>query len=149
MNISLIQLLRLMALTLLLIPTLLVTASCVTDPILNIKDAPVKTLSNKELPLDQITRAIVLAGMGLKWQMDLVTPGHIVGTLNIRSHQAVVDVTYNPSAYSIQYKRSKGLLYGEPSQMDGPETREIHKNYNGWIENLDNAIRTQLIAVDR
>ncbi len=66
MNISLIHLLRLMALTLLLIPTLLVTASCVTDPILNIKDAPVKTLSNKELPLDQITRAIVLAGMGLK-----------------------------------------------------------------------------------
>jgi len=145
MNISPNQLLRLITLTL-LVSAIFVTASCVTAPIVNIQDAPVKTLSSKELTLDQVTKAIVLAGMGLKWQMDLVKPGHIVGTLNLRSHQAVVDVIYDPKAYSIHYKSSKGLLYGEPSEVNGPETREIHRNYNGWIENLDNAIRTQFIA---
>ena len=126
---------------------LLVLASCVTAPILNIKDAPVKTLSGKELTVDQVTKAIVLAGMGLKWEMNVVRPGYIVGTLNLRSHQAVVDITYDPKTYNISYKSSKGLLYGEPEQTSGAETREIHKNYNGWIQNLDNAIRTQLIAV--
>lgn len=35
---------------------------------------------------------------------------------------------------------------GESDQTSGQETREIHRNYYGWIENLDNAIRTQFIA---
>jgi len=131
----------------LIVMALVLITGCVTAPIKNVENAPVKTLSGKELMLDQVTKAIVLAGMGLKWQMDVVTPGHIVGTLHLRSHSAVVDITYDPKAYSIQYKSSTGLLYGEPNQVNGPETREIHKNYNGWIENLDNAIRTQLIAV--
>ena len=41
------------------------TVSCAA-PILNVKDAPVKTLSGKELTSDQVTKAIALAGMGLK-----------------------------------------------------------------------------------
>ena len=49
-------------------------------------------------------------------------------------------------SYNIRYKSSTGLLYGEADQTSGQEIREIHKNYNGWIENLDNAIRTQFIA---
>jgi hypothetical protein len=44
-------------------------------------------------------------------------------------------------------RAARDSSYGEPSQVSGPETREIHKYYNGWIENLGNAIRTQLIAV--
>ena len=111
--------------------------------ILNIKDAPVKTLSGKELTLEQTTKAIVLAGMGLKWQMDVAEPGHIIGTLNLRSHQAVVDITYNTKLYSITFKDSKGLRI-----LDGEgNTVGIHPNYNGWIQNLDNAIRTQFIAI--
>lgn len=46
---------------------MMVLAGCVTGvPIHNVQDAPVKTLSGKELTLDQVTKAIVLAGMGLK-----------------------------------------------------------------------------------
>ena len=78
--------------------------------------------------------------------MDVATPGKIVGMLNLRAHQAVVDNAYNAKSYNIRCKSSKGLLYGEADQTSGQETREIHKNYNGWIENLDNAIRTQFIA---
>jgi hypothetical protein len=46
---------------------------CATE-IYNVKDAPVKTLSGKELTLDQATKAIVLAGMGLKWEMEVAAP---------------------------------------------------------------------------
>ncbi len=113
-------------------------------PILNVTDAPVKTLSGKELTSDQVTKAIVLAGMGLKCEMDIAAPGHIIGTLNLRSHQAIVDITYNTKIYSIIYKSSRNLLV-----VDGNgNPAGIHPNYNGWIENLDNAIRTQLIAAE-
>lgn len=120
----------------------LTLAGCPLTPIHNVKDVPVKTLSGKELTLDQATRAIVLAGMGLKWEMDVASPGHIVGTLNLRSHQAVVDITYNAMVYSITYKSSKNLV-----TTDGNGREGIHPNYNGWIENLSNAIRTQLVAI--
>ena len=129
-----------------------------------------------------------------------------MGTLNVRSHQAVVTIPYTTKTYSILYKDSSNLKYdaekqtihenytgwiqrldgairsrltaaacsdikkearlacwpppetltfstqpfaypnGESDQTSGQETREIHRNYYGWIENLDNAIRTQFIA---
>lgn len=115
---------------------------CAVD-VLNIKDAPIKTISaDKGLSLDEITKAIVVAGMGMKWDMDVVSPGHVLGTLNLRSHQAVVDITYDTKTYSITYNRSKNVMmvdeFGKPVG--------IHPNYNGWIENLDRAIRTQFVA---
>ena len=58
------------------------------------------------------------------------------GTLNLRSHTAIVDITYDTRTYSIKYKDSTNLGY------DG---RNIHSNYNGWIENLDKGIQTQLV----
>src|SRR6476646_7683183 len=116
---------------------------CAVD-IMNVKDAPVKTLSGQELTLAQTTKAIVLAGMGLKWQMEVAQPGHIIGTLDLRSHQAVVDITYNTQVYSITYKSSKNLLTVD---VNTGEPVGIHPNYNGWIENLNNAIRTQVIAI--
>jgi hypothetical protein len=115
---------------------------CATE-IHNVKDAPVKTLSGKELTLDQATKAIVLAGMGLNWEMDVVTPGHIVGTLSLRKHVAVVDITYDTKAYSITYKKSTNLMM----VSDDGTPIGIHPNYNGWIQNLNAAIRTQFVAI--
>lgn len=124
--------------------TLIVALTGCMVPILNVKDGQVKTLSGKELTLDQVTKAIVLAGMGLKWEMNVVSPGHIIATLNLRGHQAVVDIPYSTSTYSIMYKSSMNLT--PPPTVFNPSGDLIHSNYNGWIENLDNAIRTQFIA---
>ena len=55
-----------------------------------------------------------------------------------RDHRAVVDVRYDTKTYSIKYKDSSNLQY------DGTS---IHKNYNGWIQNLDNAIRARLTGL--
>ena len=56
----------------------------------------------------------------------------------MRSHVAVVDVTYTTKAYSIRYKDSTNLGY------DG---EGIHPNYNGWIDRLDAAIRAELLKL--
>ena len=85
--------------------------------------------------MDDMQKAIVRAGAGLGWQMKVAEPGLIVGTLRLRSHMAVVDIKYDTKAYSITYKDSSNLDY------DGAN---IHKNYNGWVQNLDNAIRVQI-----
>lgn len=129
--------------------TLIVALTGCMVPILNVKDGQVKTLSGKELTLDQVTKAIVLAGMGLKWEMNVVSPGHIIATLNLRGHQAVVDIPYNTSTYSIIYKSSVNLTMtpvGKKVPVPQSPPDLIHSNYNGWIENLDSAIRTQFIA---
>lgn len=129
--------------------TLIVALTSCMAPILDVKDAQVKTLSGKELTLDQVTKAIVLAGMGLKWEMVVASPGHIIATLNLRGHQAVVDIPYSTSTYSILYKSSvnlTGIPPGKKVPVPASPPDLIHSNYNGWIENLDHAIRTQFIA---
>ncbi len=67
-------------------------------------------------------------------------PGEIIGTLNIRTHQGVIRIDYNDSAYSIRYVDSTtcvttGTTWGN---------ERIHGNDNGWIKNLDNDIDSQL-----
>lgn len=117
---------------------MLVAAGCRTPtPVYNVSNAPIST-SKSNPSLDEIGQIIVRAGASLGWQMKQTKPGHILGTLYLRTHVAVVDVNYNTTSYSIQYKDSKDLNY------DGAN---IHPNYNGWVQNLDNRIRAQLSAL--
>jgi len=115
--------------------TITVLAACSRmAPLYNVSAMPV--VANKPSPaMDDVSKAIVRAGAGLGWQMVPAQPGLIVGTLSVREHQAVVDVNYTLQTYSITYKNSNNLNY------DG---QNIHKNYNGWIQNLDKAIKAQL-----
>ncbi len=108
---------------------------CRTAPILNITDAPIETTSGKKPALSSVTRQITSAGIQLGWQMKKVKPGHIVATLYLRDHMAQVNIFYSSRTYSITYKDSSDLKY------DGTN---IHSNYNGWIQRLDNSIRTNV-----
>jgi len=85
--------------------------------------------------MDDIAKAIKRAGNSLGWQIKEDKPGHMTGTLYLRRHTAIVDISYDRKTYSITYKDSKELNY------DG---EVIHQNYNGWIQNLDNAIKGQV-----
>jgi hypothetical protein len=110
-------------------------AACV-QPIYNVKSAPVEAPGGKPPTMAEVEKAIVRAGSSLGWRMQPVKEGHVVGTLHLRAHTAVVDITYDTKTYNITYKDSMELNY------DGTN---IHKNYNGWIQNLDKGIRTQLL----
>ncbi len=107
---------------------------CRTAPVFNVTDAPTMA-TGKNVKLADIEKAIVRAGGTLGWRMKKVKPGHIIGTLFIRKHMAKVDIKYSTKAYSITYRDSENLKY------DGSS---IHSNYNGWVQNLDRAIRREL-----
>jgi len=107
--------------------------------IYQVKDAPVQTASGKELSTDDVRKEIIAAGVAAGWQMAVSKPGEIIGTLNIRTHQAVVSIPYTSKKYSILYKDSTNLKYDEKAQT-------IHENYASWIQRLDGAIRTRLTA---
>jgi len=115
-----------------LILTTLLFAGCRTAPVYNISDAAFPEQGATE---SDIARAIVTAGGSLGWVMKKKEPGHIIGTLRIRDHIAVVDIAYDDEKYSITYNDSTNLKY------DGTV---IHSNYNSWITNLSNAISNQV-----
>ncbi len=120
-----------------LISTLAVAmAGCKSTPVFNVEDQSVIT-GNSRASMDDVKNAILRAGAGLGWTMRENKPGHITGTLMLRKHMAVVDIKYDTQKYGILYKDSKNLDY------DGTN---IHKNYNGWIQRLNQAIQAQLGA---
>jgi len=107
--------------------------------IYQVKDAPVQTATGNQPSLAEVEKAIIQAGVGLGWIMAIAKPGEIIGTLNLRSHQAVVSIPYTSKTYSILYKDSSNLKYNAEKQT-------IHENYASWIQRLDGAIRSRLTA---
>jgi hypothetical protein len=102
-----------------------------------VKDAPIQTATGKELPLEQVQKAIIDAGIKQTWIMTPVKPGEILGEFNVQSHQIHVTIPYSTKQYSILYKDSSNLRYD-------PVKRTIHVNYQKWIERLDNEIKARL-----
>jgi hypothetical protein len=86
--------------------------------------------------MEAIEKAVIRAGLQLGWQIVPKGPGQIEGVLVLRTHRAVVDITYDTKAFNIVYKDSVNLSYDA-------ERKTIHSNYNGWIKNLEKAIRVQ------
>jgi hypothetical protein len=105
-----------------------------------VKDAPVQTATGRQATHDQVQKAIIESGASLGWIMFVAKPGEIVGTLNLRSHTAVVTIPFTSKNYSILYKDSTNLKYNAEKQT-------IHENYNGWVQRLDNAIRSRITTI--
>ncbi|MXP64236.1 hypothetical protein E0493_12865 [Roseomonas sp. M0104] len=101
-----------------------------TAPIYNVSHADFVGSAPLAVRSEQIRRA----GAGLGWIMEDEAPGVIRGTLNLRTHQAVVQITYTPTDFSLRYVDSTNLNY------DGAM---IHRNYNGWIQRLEQHIIAQ------
>lgn len=118
--------------------TLLVLSGCRGLPIYTVTDNDISTLGSGDKTMDQVKAAIIDAGTPLGWVFADKGEGHLMATLAVRKHMAVVDITYNTKAYSINYKDSENLNY------DGTT---IHKNYNGWIQNLQRRINIKLSSL--
>lgn len=102
------------------------------------RQAPVYTATNVPFigsaPERERSEQIRRAGAGLGWAMEDIRPGLVRGTLNLRTHQAVVDIPYDRQRFSILYAGSTNL------DFDGST---IHNNYNGWIRRLEQMIVAQ------
>src|SRR3954469_20728245 len=82
---------------------LLLGACAAGTPVRDVIEAPVVT-TKANPSMEDVRQAILRAGTGLTWQMKPDRPGHILGTLALRTHVAVVDIDYNQKFYSIKYK---------------------------------------------
>ncbi len=107
-------------------------------PIRDVVSAPIPP--NPAATMENVEKAILRAGLTLGWQMAAKGPGQVEGVLNLRKHQAVVDITYDTKVYNITYKTSTNLDYDAAK-------RTIHSNYNGWIQNLEKGIRAQVTVL--
>ncbi len=112
-------------------------SGCNSVPILNVDQAAITNSSGKPLSREQVRSAIVRAGAALGWQMKDEGPGKLVGSLQLRTHSAVIEIPYSANNYSIKYRSSMNL-----HEQGG----NIHKNYNGWIQNLTRGVNAQLSA---
>ena len=118
--------------------SLTANAACMRcDPIFNVADAPATSASGKALTNEQVKQGIIRAGVALGWVMKEAGPGKLHGHLAVRKHTADIEIPYSSKGYSINYKGSTNL-----DEADG----KIHKNYNGWIQNLSKGINAQLSA---
>jgi hypothetical protein len=113
--------------------------ACTAVPIYNVQGTPIATASGKKPTTAQVRGAILASGAGLGWTMKDAQPGVIEARLALRSHVAVIEIPYSDSSYSIVYKSSTGL-----DESGG----NIHKNYNGWIQNLQRSINAQVSALN-
>lgn len=111
-------------------------SACRTGPVYNVESAVMATPA--DATTEQVAGVIKRAGSGLGWQMIDKGPGEIEGKLFLRSHMAVVSITFDTERFSIYYKDSNNLNY------DGTT---IHTNYNGWVQNLEQAILAQAAAL--
>lgn len=112
---------------------------CRSGIVQNIVAQPVSVKQNTTD--DQMYKAIKTAGLSLGWQVRKVKPGLAEAQLYLRDHMAAVEIPYTKEEFSINYKNSSNLNYNA-------EKNTIHSNYNGWIQNLRNAITLQLSALE-
>ena len=104
-------------------------------PVYNVVSSPIP--QNPDATMANIQKAILRAGLTLGWQVAPKEPGKLEAVLILRTHRAVVDITYDTKTFSITYKDSTNISYDE-------QRKTVHSNYNGWIQNLEKGIRIQV-----
>ena len=105
-----------------------------TQKVYNVVDSP--TTAKPGLSVADVSNAIIRGGQQRGWVIKKVSDGQLEGTLRVRTHVAVVDITHDTQTFSIKYKSSVHLLY---SNEGG--TEYIHRNYNSWVRFLESDIK--------
>jgi len=106
------------------------------EPVQNVENAPVPA----GLDLTAVRNAIIDGCSVRSWVAQEVEDGMLQCTVQVRSHTAVVDISYSTENYSITYAHSVNLKY---------EDGEIHRNYNSWVQNLNGDIQNALLKASR
>ena len=104
------------------------------EPVYNAKKIPVPAALQSG-PVSTIENIIKTAAVGRGWTVQDAGPGKIKATLKSREHEAVIDILYSKTDYSIEYVSSVDLLY---------EDGKIHRNYNRWVRTLESDINKAL-----
>ncbi|USD21648.1 hypothetical protein MJO52_00470 [Microbulbifer variabilis] len=116
----------------------LTLAGCTSNPVMNIQERSIPDrLDGSAQTQDTIKKSIIAGCIARNWTCREVAPGQIIASINVRKHHAEADIKYDIDNYSITYKDSDLLDYNEKYYT-------IHRNYNRWVRNLNDAIIKQL-----
>jgi len=124
---------RLLKLSILLLATAFMMSACKSTPLYNVHKHRLDNPQSSK----RVYAAIKKAGRHLGWKITRIKPGVARGKLYLRKHVAVVNIYYNSRSFSIRYVNSTNLKYNA-------QNKTIHKNYNGWIHNLEREIDSRL-----
>ncbi|MGH8504049.1 MAG: hypothetical protein ACREVE_16635 [Gammaproteobacteria bacterium] len=113
----------------------LLLAACTSNPL---KD-PVAVQVPPGLSDEEVSNAIKDAPVGRGWAIVDEQPGVIDSTLYIREHTATIQALYDQDQVQFKYVDSSNLDYGETNGE-----RQIHRNYNSWVDNVANDLRARL-----
>ncbi len=97
------------------------------------------TMSDIHLEASDVRNAILLAAADMGWKINEVYKGDFEAVLRVRSHKAVARIHYTDLTYVIWYKDSENLR----ATPDG----QIHRNYNVWVQRLDQRIQYHLTMI--
>jgi hypothetical protein len=112
-------------------------------PIINHDNISVATNSGKTLQLEQVKQAIQAAAGAKAWTIAFQADGKLLATLHVRGkHTIVVEIAYAADKYSLQYRDSTNMKFGE---LNG--SKVIHPFYNKWVLELKDAIRIELLKL--
>jgi len=100
------------------------------QPIYNVEGQAFPSIV-ESLDQKEIEQAIVRAGNSRDWIISPNPDGSLDGLLMPRQHVAKIRIEFDQHGFSIQYKDSEELLYSGG---------KIHRNYNRWVRNLEDAI---------
>lgn len=125
-------------------------------PLTNLDNQPIQS----GLTSEQISKAIRVGGASVGWIIKESGTNHMIGTLNIRTHEVVVDIFYTDSDYSIQYQSSNNMkVFCTEKDFNNQRIRYtgrqfcpnngppeyIHAGYKKWVINLNQKIQAELI----
>jgi hypothetical protein len=126
-------------------------------PIIDYDNISVATSSGKTLQLEQIKQAIQSAAGAKAWSIAFQPDGKVLATRNERNkHFIVVEIEYSADKYSLKYKDSTNMKFGDAPQPDpsrvqnptiAPGSKVIHPYYNKWVQELKDAIRVELLKL--
>jgi len=106
-------------------------------PMQEIIDTPVPWPGGTEGTLAQVQKA-VFAGLAAKgWTASLAAPGKAHAYIQKSDWRCEIDVTFNTTTYSITYSNSEHLDYD-------PKKKVIHRNFNRWLQLLQQQINLAL-----
>jgi hypothetical protein len=117
-----------------LLTVLATVIGCRTAPVHNVSRAAFDP-SVASVRLEDISAAIWAAGRREGWRVRDVAPGELRAEKSLRTHRALIAITYDTQGYAIRLLEAEDLLY------DG---RVIHHAYNEWIDALERSIRDEL-----
>ena len=120
--------------------------------IVNHENVTVATGSGKPVNADQVKLAISNAATAKNWTIAQQGDGKLSAALTVRGkHHVIVEISYSSDKYSLIYKDSTNMNYGRfaarpvPGQISSDIT--IHPNYNKWVDQLMQGIRSELLRL--